>query len=319
MTERPMRSLLAVPAVRHEFFAKAAAGPADALFLDLEDSVVPDDKLTARANARAALDEIDWNAKRVLVRCNSLDTAWAFRDIEQLGAQCPRLDGFLVPKIESVTDIRFAEQLLDALDRERPADRQLELHILIETALGMSRVEAIVEAATRLVSVSFGVGDYSLSMGGQDRLVGGANRDYAMLTDADADGARTRHWNDQWHFALARVANACHAHHVLAIDGPFGNIADAGGYAAAADRGHVLGFEGKWAIHPGQVALANAAHTPGDADVAWAREVRAALAAAAHEGRGAVTLNGHLLDIAHGKIATRILARAAAARGETRP
>jgi len=303
-----MRSLLAVPAVRQEFFVKAAAGASDALFLDLEDSVPPEQKLIARANAAQALEDVAWGDKRVLVRTNALDSEWAFRDIEQLAAR-QRLDGFLIPKVASVDDVKQVEALLGALDRERPRERRLELHILIETALGMARVEAIIEASTRLVSVSFGVGDYSLSMGGQDRLVGGANQHYAMLTDAGAGAPREAHWNDQWHFALARVANACHAFDVMPIDGPFGNFADAEGFKAAAARGRVLGYAGKWAIHPSQVALANEAYTPNAEEVAWARAVLDALASAAREGRGAVALNGQLLDIAHRKIALRILAR----------
>lgn len=305
-----MRCLLAVPAVRQEFFAKAVASAADALFLDLEDSVPPAQKLVARDNAARALDALAWGDKRVLVRTNALDSEWAFRDIEQLGARCHRLDGFLVPKIGSVDELRHAEALLVALDRERPPDRPLELHILIETALGMARVEAIVEASSRLVSVSFGVGDYSLSMGGQDRLVGGANAHYAMLTDGAPERARELHWNDQWHFALARVANACHAFDVMPIDGPFGNFADERGFAAAAARARVLGYVGKWAIHPSQIALANQAYTPSAQEVEWARAVLVQLAAAERAGQGAVAMNGQLLDVAHRKIALRILGRA---------
>lgn len=311
---RRMRCLLAVPAVRQEFFQKAADSDTDALFLDLEDSVFPEQKLVARANAARALNEVAWKDKRVLVRTNALDTEWAFRDIEHLGGNCHRLDGFLVPKVGSVDDLHYVEALLSALDRERPPDRALELHILIETAIGMARVEAILEAARRVVSVSFGVGDYSLSLGGQDRLVGGSNREYVVLTDAPFDapaGAiRDAHWNDQWHYALARVANACHAFQVMPIDGPFGNIADPRGFAAAAARARVLGYEGKWAIHPSQIGLANQAHTPSSEEVIWAHAVIAALDAAQREGKGAVALNGQLLDIAHRKIANRILARA---------
>ncbi|MBI2799990.1 MAG: CoA ester lyase [Gammaproteobacteria bacterium] len=315
MATKSMRCLLAVPAVRREFFQKAADSATDALFLDLEDSVSPEQKLAARANAARALDEVNWNSKRVLVRCNALDSEWAFRDIEHLGARCHRLDGFLIPKIGSVDEIRHAEALLGALNRERPRERPLELHILIETALGMARVEAILEMATRVVSVSFGVGDYSLSMGGQDRSVGGANKDYAVLTDGAADTARHAHWNDQWHFALARVANACHAFDVMPMDGPFGNFADRLGFAAAAARGRVLGYAGKWAIHPSQIELANQAYTPSTEEVSWARAVHAALATARREGKGAVAMNGQLLDIAHRKIADRILARAGVAEG----
>ena len=316
MTMQSMRCLLAVPAVRQEFFQKAADSRSDALFLDLEDSVARDHKIAARANAARALREIAWKRKRVLVRTNALDTEWAFRDIEHLGANCPRLDGFLIPKMGSVEELHYVEALLTALDRERPPDRPLELHILIETALGMARVEAILEATQRIVSVSFGVGDYSLSLGGQDRLVGGANKDYTVLTDSTAESAREIHWNDQWHYALARVVNACHAFNVMPLDGPFGNFADTRGFLAAAARGRVLGYQGKWAIHPTQIALANQAYTPSDEEVSWARAALGALDGAEREGKGAVALNGQLLDVAHRKIANRILGRAASAHDD---
>ncbi|MGH8598150.1 MAG: HpcH/HpaI aldolase/citrate lyase family protein [Gammaproteobacteria bacterium] len=309
---RRMRCLLAVPAVRQEFFQKAADSDTDALFLDLEDSVAPEHKAVARENAARALQDLAWKNKRVLVRTNGLDTAWGFRDIEHLGGNCHRLDGVLVPKVGSIDEVHYVEALLNALDRERPPERPLELHILIETAIGLARVEAILEAAKRVVSASFGVGDYSLSLGGQDRLVGGSNKDYVVVSDAPSDAAREVHWNDQWHYALARVANACHAFQVVPIDGPFGNFADSRGYLAAAARARVLGFEGKWAIHPSQIALANQTYTPSSEEVNWARDVHAALAAAQREGKGAVALKGQLLDVAHGKIADRILARAAA-------
>jgi malyl-CoA/(S)-citramalyl-CoA lyase len=306
----PLCCLLAVPAVREEFFQKSIDSRTDALFLDLEDSVPAAKKIEARDNTFRALEELDWRDKRVLVRTNAVDTEWAFRDIERLGAACHRLDGFLVPKIGSVDELRYAEALLCALDRERPQDRPLELHILIETAIGMARVEAILEAATRLVSVSFGVGDYSLSLGGQDRLIGGANPAYAVITDGANPAERIAHWNDQWHYALARVANACHAFGVRPIDGPFGNIADRAGFLAAAGRSRVLGYEGKWAIHPSQVDLALDAFSPSDEEIAWAEAVHAALDEAERLGKGAIALNGQLVDIAHRKVADRVLARA---------
>jgi len=317
MKNQRMRCLLAVPAVRPEFFQKAADSATDALFLDLEDSVAPEHKLAARATAQRALQEVPWRDKRVLVRTNGLDTAWGFRDIEQLATHCHRLDGILVPKVGSVAEIQFVETLLDALDAERPPERPLELHILIETAIGLARVEAILEASRRLVSVSFGVGDYSLSIGGQDRSVGGANKDYVVLSDASGEGARATHWNDQWHYALARVTNACHAFGVMPLDGPFGNFADAPGFAAAAGRARILGCEGKWAIHPTQIALANLAYTPTHEEVTWAHAVNAALDAAQRQGQGAVALHGQLLDVAHRKIAERVLARAATNAGDS--
>lgn len=307
---KTIRSMLAVPAVRPEFFAKAAAGSADSLFIDLEDSVFFDRKVKARDIAAEALEATDWGDKLVLVRCNAVDTEWAFRDIEKLGSACPRLDGFLVPKIGSVDEMRFVENMFQHLDRERPVDRPLELHILIETAEGVAHVEDILERSERIVSVSFGVGDYSLSMGAHDHQIGGSNPDYVVLTSNENNSGREPHWNDQWHFAMARIANACHAFGVSVLDGPFGNIADKEGFKAAARRAYVLGYEGKWAIHPSQVELANTVFSLTDADIQRARAARDAMLEASKAGKGAVQLNGKLLDIASLKMVQSILDRA---------
>lgn len=305
-----IRSMLAVPAVRPEFFAKAAAGSTDSLFIDLEDSVFPDLKVKARDIAAETIEGTDWGDKLVLVRCNAVDTEWFFRDIEKLGSACPRLDGFLVPKIGSVDEIRFVENMFQHLDRERPDDRPLELHILIETAKGVAHVEDILERSERLVSVSFGIADYSTSLGAHDRLIGGSNPNYVVLTGNEQNSEREFHWNDQWHFAMARIANACHASGVTPIDGPFGNIADKEGFMAAARRAFVLGYEGKWAIHPSQVNLANTAFSPTEAEVQWAHTVRDALLEAGKAGKGAVQLNGQLIDMVMLKSVQSILDRA---------
>lgn len=310
-----MRSLLAVPAIRGEFFEKAARGPADSIFLDLEDAVFADQKLEARAAARLALEKIDWGRKRVLVRMNGLDTPWGFRDLVELGAACPRLDGVLAPKVNSVEELRYLERTMDHLDAERPKDRPLELHILIETALGMARVEQILEAAERVASVSFGIGDYSLSLGGQDRSIGGANKDYVVITGDEGSAQRQEHWNDHWHFALARVANACHAFGIPAIDGPFGNITDREGYKVAARRARTLGYTGKWAIHPTQVELAHGVFAPSAEDLQWATRVQQALKEAHAAGKGSAQLDGKLIEAATMKIVDIILRRAQEAKG----
>jgi malyl-CoA/(S)-citramalyl-CoA lyase len=309
-----MRSLLAVPAIRPEFFEKAARGPADALFLDLEDSVFADQKLQARAAARTALDKIDWGRKRVLVRMNGLDTIWGFRDLIELGAACPRLDGVLAPKVNSVEDLRYLERTMDHLDTERPKDRPLELHILIETALGMARVEQILEAAKRVTSVSFGIGDYSMSLGAQDRSIGGANKDYVVITGDERDTQRQLHWNDHWHFALARVVNACYAFGIQAIDGPYGNIADRQGYQVAARRARTLGYTGKWAIHPTQVEMAHEVFAPSAEDLEWAIRVKQALKEAHALGKGSAQLDGKLIEAASMKVVDMILQRAEEAK-----
>jgi malyl-CoA/(S)-citramalyl-CoA lyase len=155
------------------------------------------------------------------------------------------------------------------------------------------------------------VGDYSIDMRTHDRVFGRPNPLYAVLTDADSGGARQRHWNDQWHFAMARIANACRAWGLRPIDGPYTDFGDAEGYRACAERAKALGFEGKWAIHPSQIALANEVFSPSKEELDWAAHTADLLAQSAREGQGAIGAGGVLIDMAHQKLADAIVQRQA--------
>jgi len=303
---RIQRSELAVPATSIPFFEKAARGPADSLFLDLEDAVAPSRRDEARANAVAALGSVDWGSKIVSVRVNGLGTPWAIRDLIDV-ARCPRLDMVLVPKIETADDVIFVDRLLTGLELEAPRARPLGIEILIETTKGLANVEAIAAASPRLEGIIFGVGDYSIELENFDTVFGAPNPDYAV----------GGHTNDQWHFALARIANACRAYGLRPIDGPFANYGDPVAYRESAIRARALGFEGKWAIHPSQVAIANEVFAPTAAQVAWAQKIAERMAAEAAKGSGAIGLDGVLIDRAHVKLAEKILARATRAGGVT--
>ena len=151
--------------------------------------------------------------------------------------------------------------------------------------------------------------DYAASVQARTTNIGGANPDYAVLTDPD-DAARARpHWGDQWHFGISRMVAACRAEGLRPIDGPFGDFDDAEGYRAAARRAAALGCEGKWAIHPSQVALANEVFTPGEAEVERARRILEAMEQAAKEGKGAVSLDGRLIDAASIRMAEQLVAK----------
>lgn len=256
------RSELAVPAGAPRFLPKAAQGAADVVFLDLEDAVIPDEKLAARAAAIDALNGIDWGRKRMKVRVNALDTPWGYRDIVEVAEKCPRLDAILMPKTRGPRDIEFVETLLCGIELAIGRQRQIGIEALIETALGMANVEAIAAASPRLESLVFGVGDFIASMRTPDLVMGGFNPAYAVLTDPDERGGRQRYYGDQWHFALARVATACRANGLRPIDGPYTDFKDLEGYRASALRARALGFDGKWAIHPTQIAIANEVFAP---------------------------------------------------------
>ncbi len=299
MTGRIQRSELAVPATSTQFFEKAARGPADSIFLDLEDAVAPSRRDEARANAVAALHDVDWGTKTVSVRVNGLTTPWAIADLLAV-ARCPRLDMVLMPKIETAGDVVFVDRLLTGLELEQPREKPLGIEILIETTKGLANVEAIAAASPRLEGIIFGVGDYSIELENFDTVFGAPNPDYQVA------GAG----NDQWHFALARIANACRAYGLRPIDGPFTNYGDPDAYRQSAIRARALGFEGKWAIHPSQVAIANEVFSPTPAQVEWATRIAALMEVEAAKGSGAIGMDNVLFDRAHVKLSEKILARA---------
>lgn len=309
--ERLHRSELAVPGSSRRMLEKAPSAGADVVFLDLEDSVALDDKASARENVIEALNDLDWSPCSVAVRINALDTPFCLEDIvdvvERAGS---RLDSILVPKVETPADVDFVSRLLSHVERANGL-APIGIHILIETALGMANVAAIAHSCPeRLEAIVFGVADYAASVQARTTSIGGANSQYVVLTDAGADGMRHAHWADQWHFALSQVVVACRAYGLRPIDGPFGDVQDEEGYLAAARRAAQLGCEGKWAIHPSQVPLANSVFTPDGTELEQAERIIEAMRSAAEEGRGAVALDGRLLDAASIRMAQRLLARA---------
>ncbi len=304
------RSELAVPGSNQRMLEKASQAGADVVFLDLEDAVAPDDKDQARLNVIDALQRYDWSKCSVSVRINGLDTHFCYRDIVEVVEQAgDKLDTILIPKVNGPEDIYFVATLLDQIEQAKGL-KAINLHILIETAAGMDNVREIARACPeRLEAMVFGVADYAASVQARTTNIGGANPDYAMLTDPLDDGRRERHWGDQWHFAIARMVVACRANGLRPIDGPFGDFSDPDGYTAAARRAAALGCEGKWAIHPSQIALANEVFTPSEAEVDRARRILSAMEEAAKEGKGAVSLDGRLIDAASIKMAENLIAK----------
>jgi malyl-CoA/(S)-citramalyl-CoA lyase len=293
------RSELAVPGSRPELFEKAAKSTVDVLFLDLEDAVAPDDKEKARANIVKALNELDFGKKTVSVRINGLDTHYMYRDvvdvIEQGG---DRLDLIMIPKVGTAADVYAVDMLVTQCEAAVKRKKRIGFELIIETALGMANIDAIAAASKRNESLHFGVADYAASTRARTTNIGGPNALYAVLTDKDDAGARAVHWGDMWHYAIARLVVAARAYGLRPIDGPFGDFSDPDGYKAQAYRAAVLGCEGKWAIHPSQVALANEVFSPSEAEVTKAKRILEAMEQAKREGKGAVALDGKLIDIA---------------------
>jgi citrate lyase beta subunit len=293
--QRLQRSELAVPGSNPGMFAKALDSAADYIFLDLEDAVAPGDKEQARLNVIRALQEHDWRGrgKTISVRINGIDTHYMYRDVvdvvEQAGA---RLDTILIPKVGVPADVYLVDALLTQIEQAKGIPHRIGIDVLIETALGMANVEAIAQSSRRLEAMHFGVADYAASCRARTVVIGGLNPDYP---------------GDQWHAALSRMIVACRAYGLRPIDGPFGDFKDPDGYRLGARRAAALGVEGKWAIHPSQIALANEVFSPPPAEVDRARRILVALDEAAREGRGAAQLDGRMIDAASARMAQNIV------------
>jgi len=307
---RVHRSELAVPGTDPALFPKAARSNADVIYLDCEDAVSPDDKEQARRNIIRGLNEVDWMSKTMMVRINGLDTHYMYRDLIDIVEACPRLDMILIPKVGVAQDVYAIDMLVTQIESAKKRDKRIGFEVLIETALGMANVEAIAQSSRRLEAMSFGVADYAASTRARTTLIGGVNKDSGVLTDKDADGKRQYFWTDPWHAAQTRMMVACRAYGLRPIDGPYGDFRDPEGYISAANRAAVLGFEGKTAIHPSQVDLANEVFTPSEIEVARARRILEAMTEAAREGRAAVSLEGRFIDIASIRMAQALIVKA---------
>jgi malyl-CoA/(S)-citramalyl-CoA lyase len=314
---RLYRSKLFVPGSRPALFEKAAASAADVVCLDLEDAVAPSDKEIARDNIVVALNEVNWGNKTVTVRINGLDTNFCYRDVLALvekGGE--RLDAIMIPKVGCAADVYAIDMLITQASDFVGRKKRIGLEVIIETALGLSNIDEIAGSSKRLESLHFGSADYAASQRMRTTNIGGGNADYVMLTDGP--DARVRHWNDLWHYPLFRMVQAARAHGLMAIDGPFGDYGDPDGFRVQAMRTTILGCEGKWAIHPSQVALANEIYTPPVKEFERAEAILSAMKDAQAKGMGAVALNGVLIDAASIRQAQTIVQQMAMIKEQTK-
>jgi citrate lyase subunit beta/citryl-CoA lyase len=295
--QRLQRSELAVPGSNQKMIERAAESEADYVFLDIEDAVAPADKEQARANIIKALNDIDWRArgKTICVRINGIDTHYMYRDlIDVMERAGHRVDTILVPKVGVPADLYLCEAVMNQIEMAKGIKEPVGLEALIETALGMANVEAIArDGSRRLEAMHFGVADYAAYNKARTVNIGGLNPDYP---------------GDQWHAALSRMTVACRAYGLRPIDGPFGDFNDPDGYLAAGRRAAALGMEGKWAIHPSQIALANQVFSPTETETGRAHRILEALAEAAKAGKGAAQLDGKMIDAASARMAENVIA-----------
>ena len=292
---RLQRSELAVPGSSPKMFEKALNSEADFVFLDLEDAVSPNDKISARENVIKALKEMDWRGKgkTISVRINGLDTHYMYRDVVEIMMQAGEyVDTLLIPKVGVSGDVYMVDCMVNQIEQERNLKNKVGLECLIETALGMVNIEEIAKSSSRLEALHFGVADYAASLRARTVVIGGLNPDYP---------------GDQWHHGLAKLVATCRAYGLRPIDGPFGDFNDPDGYIDAAKRGAAIGIEGKWAIHPSQIQHANEVFSPPAKEVEKANRIIEELKKAAEEGKGAAQLDGRMIDAASERMAKNIV------------
>jgi citrate lyase subunit beta/citryl-CoA lyase len=292
---RLQRSELAVPGSSPKMFEKALSSTADYIFLDLEDAVSPNDKISARSNVIKALNEMNWrkNGKTISVRINSLDTHYMYSDLIEIVEQAgENVDTILVPKAGTASDVYMVDCLLTQIETNKNLKNKIGIECLIETALGMSNIKEIAKSSERLEALHFGVADYAASLRARTVVIGGLNPDYP---------------GDQWHHGLSELVMTCRAYGLRAIDGPFGDFNDPDAYVAAAKRGAAIGIEGKWAIHPSQIELANNVFSPPETEVTKAKRILEELDKAAKEGKGAAQLDGRMIDAASARMAENVV------------
>jgi citrate lyase subunit beta/citryl-CoA lyase len=292
---RLQRSELAVPGSSPEMFEKALNSKADYIFLDLEDAVSPMDKVSARQNVIKGLKEINWKemGKTISVRINSPDTHYMYKDLIDIVEEAgEKLDTILLPKAGTASDVYMIDCLLTQIETDKKLKNKIGIECLIETALGMSNIKEIAKSSERLEALHFGVADYAASLRARTVVIGGLNPDYP---------------GDQWHHGLSQLVMTCRAYGLRAIDGPFGDFNDPDAYIEAAKRGAAIGIEGKWAIHPSQIELANKVFSPPSSEVTKAKRILEELDKAAKAGKGAAQLDGRMIDAASARMAENIV------------
>ena len=289
------RSELAVPGSSPKMFEKAITSNADVVFLDLEDAVSPQDKIPSRQNIIKAIKEMNWKekGKTISIRINSLDTHYMYRDIIEIVEEVgEKIDTILIPKAGSASDVYMVDCLLTQIEDNKKFKNKIGIECLIETALGMSNIKEIAKSSERLEALHFGVADYAASLKARTVIIGGLNPDYP---------------GDQWHHGLSQLVMTCRAYGLRAIDGPFGDFNDKDAYIASAKRAAAIGFDGKWAIHPSQIDLANEVFSPPEKEVNKAIRILEELEKAANEGKGAAQLDGRMIDAASARMAENVV------------
>ena len=294
---RVSRSVLAVPASKWKMVERGPSSGADLFFLDLEDAVVPNEKAAARENVVRAVKELDWQGRPTFYRMNSLDTPYWYRDVIEVVEEVGEgLDLILVPKLEHPEDLHTLDTLLRGVETNAGLERgKVKLEVQIETALGLTNIDAIARATERLEALVFGPGDYAASIRMPQTSIG---------TMDEWDEAYPGH---RFHYAMHRIVVAARIGGLRAVDGPVADYRDEEGLRKSCLVARSLGFDGKWCIHPGQVETVNEVFSPTEKEIEWAGKVVSAYEEANTTGSGSISVDGQMIDAASIKMAQNTL------------
>ncbi len=295
---RLTRSMLFVPASRPDMIKKAAQSAADAVCLDLEDSVAPEQKEASRANVIQALQQIDFGRRVRMLRINALDTPFAYRDvIEIVEAAGEHFDLIMLPKTRDAGDARFLDLLLSQIEMRLHLSRPIGIEAQIESASGFLWLREIAQSTPRLEALIFGPGDYAASMRMPLANIGEADQHDALYP------------GHRWHAVMHGIVAAARANNLRCMDGPYADFKDEAGFERACKVALAMGFDGKQCIHPAQLPIANRIFAPSPEELSWAHTVVEAYEQASAEGRGAISVNGKMVDAANIRMAQTILQR----------
>jgi citrate lyase subunit beta/citryl-CoA lyase len=304
MSERsrnlPRRSCLSVPGSSEKMLGKAPNLGADMVFLDLEDAVAPLEKEAARDKVVKAINDLDWGDTVLCVRVNAWDTKWTYRDVIHVVENASeRLDEVMLPKVQSTADVQALDMLLTQIEETTGRKASVGIEAQIETARGLINVEEICAASPRLETIVFGPADFAASTE-MPVLTGG-------VQIADYPG-------DHFHYVFAKILMAGRANGLQVIDGPYLKIRELDALREYSMRPRILGYDGKWALHPDQVAVINEVFTPTQEQFDHAIDLldayeKATTEGAAGERKGAVMFGDEMIDEASRKMATKFLRR----------
>ncbi len=295
---RLRRSVLSVPGNRERMVAKAVRRGADQVMLDLEDSVPPEEKAGAREIAARGFSDLEWGSVTRSLRINAMDTPFAYRDLVDVVERAGEyIDTVVLPKVRSAKEIGAVALLLDQIEAGTGQRGGIGLEASVEDASGMLRVEEIATATERLEALVFGIADYGASLRMPSRGASGHGEE-----DPDYPGHK-------WHYPLSRLLMAARAAGVQAIDAPFGDYRDLEGLERSCRMSAALGYDGKWAVHPDQVATINRVFTPEEGEYQRCKRILEAFERARARGEGAISLEGEMVDAASVRVAREVCAK----------